>query len=151
MIQSRGWHVIDLLCWILSADWVIALLIRVSSQKAGNPADSSNRHMHIHIRMRAHTHTRSVELHPVVLANQGPYNWRCRVSVWAGDVDYKRCVCVPLVGRCLWWICNFLLIRLSYVNIHRCACKSHAENMAAVQGEAARWNWNTIFMEGEKG
>lgn len=87
MIQSRGWHVIDLLCWILSADWVIALLIRVSSQKAGNPADSSNCHMHIHIRMRAHTHTRSVELHPVVLANQGPYNWRCRVSVWAGDVD----------------------------------------------------------------
>ena len=56
VIQSRGWHVIDLLCWILSADWVIALLIRISSQKVGNPAESSNRHIHIHIRMRTHTH-----------------------------------------------------------------------------------------------
>lgn len=83
VIQSRGWHVIDLLCWILSADWVIALLIRISSQKVGNPADSSNRHIHIHIR----THTLSVKLHPVVLANQGPYNWRCRVSAGAGDAD----------------------------------------------------------------
>lgn len=47
-----------------------------------------------------------VELHPVVLANQGPHNWRCRVSDWAGDVDGSGVVCL-CVGRCLWWLCNF--------------------------------------------
>lgn len=30
VIQSPGWHVIDLLCWMQSADWVIVLLLRIS-------------------------------------------------------------------------------------------------------------------------
>ncbi len=56
-------------------------------------------HACMHKRAHTHTHKRFVKLHPVVLANQGPYNCRRRVSDWAGDVDSSEVVCLCVACR----------------------------------------------------